>query len=262
MNDALIVREEAEIALPEGAVLHDNGLELPLHLPFDALEAVEGEARERGLTAVEKEDGRGVLLVDERGEVVEERDPDCWTKTMASIFDRVEWLAREASASQLQLGDGVNYGDAEYGERYAQWIDQSGYAYGSLANIAWVAREVPLALRLEGLSYYHFQQVAPLDDAEEKRRWLEEAKKENLSGRELNARINRAKLTAQGVDPDLYEAERGVGRAAEALKDLHPSRWADVVWARFLRPLRHLTGEGEWREFLETLKKHLEGGDA
>jgi len=255
---ALAKRGEAQIALPEGAVLHDNGLELPLHLPFDALEAVSAEAERRGLEAVEK-DGV-VYLLNEEGEVVGERDPDCWTKVVRSIFDRVEWLAGETSAVQLQLGDAINYGDTEYGERYAQWIDQEGYAYGSLANIAWVAREVPRELRLPGLCYYHYQQVAPLDDDDEKCYWLNKALEDGLSGRQLNDKITRATLTAQGVDPDLHEAEKGVGRAVDALSDLHPSRWADVVWARFLRPLRHLTGEGEWMEFLERLKKYLEGG--
>lgn len=250
---------EPPVALPEGARLYANGLELPLHLPFDAVEAVELEARERGLRPIEKEDGRGVLLVDESGEVVEEREPDCWTKTMRSIFDRVEWLAREASASQLQLGDGINYGDAEYGERYAQWIDQSGYAYGSLANIAWVAREVPRGLRLEGLSYYHYQQVAPLDDDDEKRRWLELALEEGLSGRELNARINHKKLTDAGEDPDLYEAEKSVGRAVGALEKVTPDHWPVVVWERFIWPLRHYCTEQEYQRFLRRLKKRLEG---
>lgn len=247
-------REAAPILLPDGAELYDNGLALPLHLPFDAAEAVAEEAQRRGLTVVEKEDGSGVLLLNDEGEVVGERDPDCWTKTMASIFDRIEWLAQEASASQLQLGDGINYGEAEYGERYSQWIDQSGYAYGSLANIAWVAREVPLAMRLPGLSYYHFQQVAPLDDDDEKQRWLEVAAEENLSGRELNARINRKRLTDAGQDPDLYEAEKGVGRAVTALENIAPTRWADVVWRQFLWPLRHVTSEEQYAAFLTGLR--------
>jgi len=254
-----------DVELPAGASLYRQdgvvlGLVLPDDLPFDSLEAVADEAERLGLTPVEE--GGLVLLVDADGAVVEERDPDCYVKLMTDVFDYIDWLAEQASVSQMVLADAMNHGDRVYGERYAQWIDQSGYGYGSLANIAWVGREVPLDIRVPGLSYYHYVQVAPLDDLSEKREWLEKAAREGLTGRALGAEIGRKRLLDEGRDPDLYEAERGVGRAVQALQDVSPERWADVVWSKFLWPLRHMCEPPEFQRFVARLKNRLaEGGN-
>lgn len=261
-----------EIHLPKGAelIVRDGfvlGLELPPDLPFDGVEALAAYTERQGLVAIEA-CGR-VFLVEEEvvdGEVVDavivdERHPDSWTALMRDIFGYIDWLADQSSVSQLILGDAMAQGEAAYGEKYDAWMDQTGFAYGSLANIVWVAENVPPQIRVPGLTFYHYRMVAALDDTEAKRGWLEKALEERWSGRDLGTAIMRQALVDQGLDPDLYEAERGVGRAVRALKDLDPALWAEVVWHRFLWPLRHATNEADYSQFLAQLGNHLsEGG--
>ena len=66
------------------------------------------------------------------------------------------------------LGDWMNYGEDNFGERYAQAIKLTGWTYGTLANIAYVARNVRLSRRRENLeSWGHWQAIASLQPAEQ-----------------------------------------------------------------------------------------------
>lgn len=181
-----------------------------------------------------------------------------WEELMFAIEVRIGEVAVEADVLQWWLADCINFGEAEYGERYANWINQTKYTYGSLANIAWVGRSVPPEARHPDLYFYHHQAVAPLQDPSVQRAWLDKAIENEWSGRELANEIARARIADEGGDPDLHEAERGVGRAVTALEHVTPALWADVVWERFLAPLRHLCANGDYQEFLGALIKRLE----
>jgi len=181
-----------------------------------------------------------------------------WKGVVASIHAEIEATASRANCLTWAIADAINYGEAEFGEMYAQWVDQTDYAYGSLANIAWVGREVPLAIRRPELSFYQHQAVAPLDDLAQKQAWLKKAAEEGLSGRGLSQAIEHDKITANGGDPTRYEAEKKVGRSVDAFHDLDIKHWAPVLWTKLLWPLRHLCGSADYQAFLHSLKKHLE----
>ena len=76
------------------------------------------------------------------------------------------------------LGDWMNYGEDNYGDRYRQAIDLTGWKYGTLANIAYVARNVTFSRRREDLdSWGHWQEIASLEPAEQDvviKRWLDD----------------------------------------------------------------------------------------
>src|SRR5688500_1025734 len=44
---------------------------------------------------------------------------------------------------QFWLGDWLNYGESNYGEKYAQAVGGTGYELHTLQTYAWVARQVP-----------------------------------------------------------------------------------------------------------------------
>jgi hypothetical protein len=216
-QSGIVVRVSERLALPKGARLYENGLELPSGITFDD-----------------------------------------WKNVVTSIHTEIEATASRANCLTWAIADAINYGEAEFGEMYAQWVDQTDYAYGSLANIAWVGREVPLTIRQPELSFYQHQAVAPLDDLDAKQAWLKKAVNENLSGRGLSQAIEHDKILANGGDPTRYEVEKKVGRSVDAFRDLDVRQWAPVLWTKLLWPLRHLCGNEDYRTFLDNLKKHLE----
>ena len=71
-------------------------------------------------------------------------------------------LQMMGKAIQWWIGDWINFGERRYGESYAQAIEVTGYAYGSLRNAAWVASEIELSRRRDNLSWSHHNEVASL----------------------------------------------------------------------------------------------------
>lgn len=185
---------------------------------------------------------------------------DDWAALMQSLEAEINRMAQRVSTVQWWLGDAINHGRATYGEMYAQWVDQTNYKYGSLANIKWVAEHVPPELRHPELSFYHHQIVAP-DEVEDKETWLALAAENEWTGRELSREITRARVTEEGGDPDLYEAERDVGYAVSVFEKVTPDRWADVVWRQLLAPLRHMCTGRDYEAFLARLKTLMMKGD-
>ena len=87
---------------------------------------------------------------------------DDWYKLMQT-------LQRLETAFQFGIGDALNYGQTQYGEKYSQAMDATGYAYQSLANWAWVSGSIPHHNRVSGLSWSHHRVVAklPVDQQKE-----------------------------------------------------------------------------------------------
>lgn len=71
------------------------------------------------------------------------------------------------SGIQWVLGDWLNYGEQRYGEKYSQAVEMTGYAYQSLANIAYVASRIEISRRRENLRFSHHEVVAALEPAEQ-----------------------------------------------------------------------------------------------
>ena len=107
-------------------------------------------------------------------------------------FER--WLAvgdhlkRLEKGVQFWIGDWINYGESEYGERYAQAIEETGYTHGALRNMAWVAREIPPSSRDDNLTFSHHRILAGVEP--EKRDEYRQALKETpMSVGELTGRV-------------------------------------------------------------------------
>jgi len=97
-------------------------------------------------------------------------------------------LRKVESGVMWWLGDWLNYGEMEFGEKYSQVLDQTDYSYGTLRNASWVASKVAFVIRNDKLSFSHHAQVADLPEAEQKK-WLGRAEKENWSVKELREAI-------------------------------------------------------------------------
>ena len=97
-------------------------------------------------------------------------------------------LTKVEDSMQWALGDWWAYGDFKYGERKALTTDLGFYCFGSLMNMATVARRVPTSLRNEVLSWSHHCTVA-LCSLKDQKMWLDKAAKNKWTVRELRKQI-------------------------------------------------------------------------
>ena len=70
-------------------------------------------------------------------------------------------------AVQWWIGDWLNYGERKYGEKYAQAVEATGYAYDTLRVMAYVAGKVETDRRRSVLSFSHHAEVAGLEPPEQ-----------------------------------------------------------------------------------------------
>lgn len=76
-------------------------------------------------------------------------------------------LQKVESGIQWALGDWINHGEANYGEKYAQAVEDTGYTYQALADFAYVCSRVRFSSRNENLRFTHHKVVAPLEPDEQ-----------------------------------------------------------------------------------------------
>lgn len=101
-----------------------------------------------------------------------------------------EWLLSCQQLAALEkgmhfvIGDMLNIGESQWGEKYTEAIEQTGFDYQTLANDKWVASSIKFSLRRENLSFGHHKEVAPYTP-DEQDFLLERAETLGLSVRHL-----------------------------------------------------------------------------
>lgn len=165
-----------------------------------------------------------------------------WTPGRELTFE--EWqeagqtLQQIGRAWQWWVGDWLNYGEARYGEKYAQAIDLTGLGYEAVANAAWVAGAVEPSTRVETLSWTHHREVAKMHP-DRQEYWLDWARCEGMSTRELREAIREeeqkkletpilaeARYRTIVVDHSPHRDQLDIGRIA------HPDGAHLYVWTR------------------------------
>jgi len=114
--------------------------------------------------------------------------PTALTVTGEPTFQ--EW---SAACEQLQvihqsvhwwLGDLLRYGEAKWGEKYTQAVEETPFTHGTLRNDVWVATAIDQSRRNDRLTFSHHAVVAALPPAEQDE-WLDRAEREGWSSRQL-----------------------------------------------------------------------------
>lgn len=88
-------------------------------------------------------------------------------------MDLEEWASRAPTLGGMErsspwwTGDWLVYGEDRFGEKYAQFVEQTGLHPRTLVNRAYVSRAVAPERRLEGLSHSHHYEVASLEAAQQ-----------------------------------------------------------------------------------------------
>lgn len=108
-----------------------------------------------------------------------------------------DWVAFGSVLNQVEgavhwwIGDWVNYGEATYGEKYAEALEATPFAYSTLAHDACVAKEFGFCRRRQNLSWGHHVAVAGLAPKEQDR-LLDLAEKEGLTRANLRALVRKS----------------------------------------------------------------------
>jgi hypothetical protein len=118
------------------------------------------------------------------------------------------------------LGDWMNYGERRWGEQYAQAMEDTAYAYQTLANDKYVAGRFQISRRREKLKWHHHAAVAGMEPAEQDRLLdIAEAKV-------LNRDAFRALITLRKEDIEFYDN-------LMAYPASHKSEWDDNTTTQY-----------------------------
>jgi hypothetical protein len=109
-----------------------------------------------------------------------------------------EGVQKIESTIQFIIGDLAIYGEEEFRISYEEIAARTGYKKETVENYAYVARNMPQALRSDKLSFNHHYLVASLATDAEKQQWLATAQEHDLSVRNLELALN---IWREGGDP-------------------------------------------------------------
>lgn len=115
------------------------------------------------------------------------------------------FLRQVHQCSQWWLGDWCNYGEAAYGEKYAQAIEETNFDYGTLRNYASIAGKFPQPSRMFKLSFTHYVLVATLGGLDVASRMLELAEKNGWTSKELKEKVGEVKAAGKLADGTLWK---------------------------------------------------------
>jgi hypothetical protein len=101
-------------------------------------------------------------------------------------------------AGRWWLGDALNFGERRYGETYSQALEDTGLAYQTLQNIAYVARRWEIYRRREKVSWSLHAEVASLPP-DERDVWLDLAEEGHWTRQQLRESVHQARLAV--VEP-------------------------------------------------------------
>jgi hypothetical protein len=118
------------------------------------------------------------------------------------------------------IGDWLNYGERRWGEKYTQALEDTAYAYQTLANDKYVASRFQVSRRRESLKWHHHAAVAGMEP-DEQERLLDIAE-----DKELNRDAFRALITARKEDMEFYNN-------LMAYPAIHKSEWDGVKLSRY-----------------------------
>ena len=132
-------------------------------------------------------------------------------------------------------------------------ILESGRAYQTLANLAWVTSKIEPERRRPNLSFAHHSAVAglPAPEADE---LLDVAETENATSTDLRQMVQARRDRNNGKVPEEEAARRILEKAVTALIDVTRSKWAALIVKHLIEPLT----DGQQKLFLSEMEYESE----
>lgn len=139
--------------------------------------------------------------------------PDCEFSPVALVlpeklsFDHWDRIGRQLQMADLAvqwwIGDWLNYGEARYGEKYAQAVEDFGRKKQTLMNYAYVACHIEISRRREIVDFSTHAEVASLKPADQEK-VLAKAAKEQSSRNMVRREVEKIKRESK---PKLKETD-------------------------------------------------------
>jgi hypothetical protein len=115
-----------------------------------------------------------------------------------------ESLQRMHKSCMFWIGDWLNFGERQYGEVYTQAMDQTKYAYSTLATAKWVTSRIPISRRRESLNFEIHREVAELEP-EDQEILMDEIEKHNMKRSQVRRLVYTYKQKLE--IPEMSEAQ-------------------------------------------------------
>jgi len=142
---------------------------------------------------------------------LDELTDECTFDDMTKIIEECDHTEdREAAADSeaFIVGDAAAAAAEKFGEdTLKEWAEKRNKNYATLRNRKRIAEAIPMKLRKEftlrsdRIKYNHFVEVAVFRIEETKRKWLDDAIKNDWTARELGRQIKKAKEAANPPKP-------------------------------------------------------------
>ena len=134
-------------------------------------------------------------------------------------------LSMEQSV-QWWLGDMLLYGEAAYGEKYAQAATLSGRSINTLANWVYISKAFPQNRRRESVRWSCYRELAPIRDEQEQDGWLDAVEDGGWTREELRFAL-RENPTADSPPrrAPLQPKPGGTPSVGEALPEVERISW-------------------------------------
>ena len=157
----------------------------------------------------------------------------------------------ELQALLWAIGDWLAFGEAHYGEKYLQSVQEFGRAEQTLMNLNWVASKINSERRRPYLTIAHHSAVAGLDAADADA-LLDMAEMENATSADLRRIVSDRKVRDQGKDPDMERAKAALDAAMLALTNVARRQRASMIFKWLIEPLAAVASD-EREQFLWAL---------
>lgn len=175
-----------------------------------------------------------------------------------------DFIQKANKSVHFWIGDWLNFGEGEYGETYAQAMDETKYKLQTLSNDKWIASRVQPSRRRENLSFSHHAEIADLEP-EEQEIMLDMAEKHEMplatfrkAVRHYKLKLDVPELTEEQLQPIdsalLDKAQEIIDASVHTLELLDTFHWeTENIAARdFL--LAHLKRAGT--HYFSLVKKY------
>lgn len=150
-----------------------------------------------------------------------------WTPPVDISYEHwercIEFLGALHQASRFWLGDGIEFGQHKYGEKYTQAIELTGLSESRLKVIAYTCRQVP-KFRRRNLPFDLHTEVASLSP-DDQDYWLDWAERNRATRDELRAELRHRRLiTSRPVDEVALDNHYLEARVKNLERDLETAR--------------------------------------
>lgn len=78
----------------------------------------------------------------------------------------MDWAQAMSDHVGFMIGDIINFGEAKWGSKYQQAMEQTGRAYSTVAGYALTARRIPADQRIPALSFSHHREILRIGEDE------------------------------------------------------------------------------------------------